>query len=67
MIAGDSTPIDGVSLFGRALVSDQLGLERVELGMNFATSRMNGYIRYLEDNTQITGAVRTSRWAARSW
>ena len=58
VIAGDSTPIDGVSVFGRALVSDALGIQRVELGMNFATSRMNGYVRYLDDNTQITGQVR---------
>jgi LPS-assembly protein len=58
VIAADSTPIDGLSVFGRALVSDQLGLERLELGVNFATSRMNGYVRYLDDNTQITGQVR---------
>ncbi len=58
VIAGDSTPIDGLSVFGRALIGDQLGLERLELGVNFATSRMNGYVRYLDDNTQITGAVR---------
>jgi LPS-assembly protein len=58
VLAADSTPIDGLSVFGRALVSDQLGLERLELGVNFATSRMNGYVRYLDDNTQITGQVR---------
>ena len=58
VLAADSTPIDGLSLFGRALISDQLGVERVEAGVNFATSRMNGYVRYLDDNTQITGPVR---------
>ena len=58
VLAGDATPIDGLSFFGRALVSDTLGLERVEAGVDFATARMNGYVRYLDDNTQITGPVR---------
>jgi LPS-assembly protein len=58
VLAADTTPIDGLSMFGRALISDQLGVERLEVGVNFATSRMNGYVRYLDDNTQITGPVR---------
>ncbi len=58
VVAGDTTPIDGLSLFGRALVNDSLGLDRLELGANFATARMNGYVRYLDDNTQITGPVK---------
>jgi LPS-assembly protein len=57
VIAGDSTPVDGLSVFGRALVNDSLGLDRVELGANFATAQMNGYVRYLDDHTQITGPV----------
>lgn len=58
VIAADSTPVDGLSFFGRALVNDTAGLERLELGANFATTRVNGYVRYLDDNTQITGPVR---------
>ncbi len=58
VLAADSTPIDGLSFFGRALVNDDFGIDRVEFGVNFATTRINGYVRYLDDNTQITGPVK---------
>ncbi|HLK24408.1 MAG TPA: LPS assembly protein LptD [Caulobacteraceae bacterium] len=58
VIAAEATPIDGVSAFGRALINDALSIERVEVGVNYATARIDGYFRYLDDNTQITGPVR---------
>ncbi|HLI66308.1 MAG TPA: LPS-assembly protein LptD [Caulobacteraceae bacterium] len=58
VIAGDATPLNGLSFFGRALVSDSFSFDRIELGANYATDRASGYIRYLDDNTQITGPVR---------
>jgi LPS-assembly protein len=57
VLAGDSTPVDGLSVFGRALISDTFALDRMELGANVATDRINAYVRYLDDNTQITGPV----------
>ena len=51
VIAADSTPIDGLSLFSRALVGDQYGIDRLEVGADFAYQRVRGYIRYDIDNT----------------
>jgi LPS-assembly protein len=58
VVAVSATPIDGVSAFGRALVDDAFNVQRLELGVNYATARYNGYIRYLGDDTQLTGPVR---------
>jgi LPS-assembly protein len=58
VVAVSATPMDGVSAFGRALVDDAFNVQRLELGVNYATQRVDGYIRYLDDNTQLTGAVR---------
>ncbi len=58
VIAGDSTPVDGLYVFGRALVNDNFGFDRLELGANFATERITGYVRYLDDLTPITGPVK---------
>jgi LPS-assembly protein len=58
VVAVDATPMDGVSAFGRALINDAFSVERLELGVNYATTRVDGYIRYLGDETQLNGPVR---------
>ncbi len=58
VLAADTTPIDGLSLFGRALLDNSLQGQSTEAGVNFARSRMRGYVRYDDDNTQITGRTR---------
>ena len=55
VLAADGTPIDGLSLFGRALVSDKLDIDRGEVGANFAYGFARGYVRYLTDSTQLAG------------
>jgi LPS-assembly protein len=58
IVAGNTTPIDGLSLFERAVFDDAFDLDHLELGANWATDRASGYVRYLTDNTQITGPVK---------
>lgn len=58
VVAADTTPIGGLSLFGRALLDSTLQSEDTEVGVNFARTRYRGYIRYDDDNTQITGRTR---------
>ena len=58
VVAADATPLPGISVFGRALLSDSLQGDRLEGGLDFAYSRARGYIRYLQDNTQPTGIER---------
>ncbi|HKT54650.1 MAG TPA: LPS assembly protein LptD, partial [Caulobacteraceae bacterium] len=58
VVAADTTPIDGLSFFERAVFDDAADLDHLELGANWATSRASGYVRYLIDNTQITGPVK---------
>ena len=57
-MAADATPLPGVSVFGRALLSDSFHGDRVEGGLDFAYARARGYVRYLQDNTQPTGVER---------
>ena len=58
VVAADATPLPGVSVFGRALLSDSFHGDRVEGGLDFAYARARGYVRYLQDNTQPTGVER---------
>ena len=58
VVAADTTPVAGLSMFGRALFNDAFDSEYTEVGVNFARSRMRGYVRYADDNTQITGDTR---------
>ncbi|MDR3511337.1 MAG: LPS assembly protein LptD [Caulobacteraceae bacterium] len=51
VVAADTTPIDGLTLFSRALLGDQYGIDRLEVGADFAYQRFRGYIRYDIDNT----------------
>jgi LPS-assembly protein len=51
VVTADTTPIDGLSMFSRALLDEQYGLDRLELGVDFAYQRFRGYFRYDTDNT----------------
>ncbi len=57
VLAGDATPVAGVSLYGRALLDDHGSAETQEVGVDFAYDRFQGYVRYATDNTQPTGRV----------
>ena len=58
VIAGDTTPpFSGLSLFGRALLSDRFNLESQEFGVDVAYERARGYLRYATDNTQPSGKI----------
>jgi len=57
VIAGDATPVAGISLYGRALLDDHGGAESQEVGVDFAYDRAQGYLRYATDNTLPTGRV----------
>jgi LPS-assembly protein len=55
VVAGSAEPFAGLSGFGRALVDSRgEGLRRLEAGFNAGTARLNGYVRYLYDNVDVT-------------
>jgi len=58
VVAADTTPVAGFSMFGRTLLNDQFNSDLTEVGVNFARDRTRGYFRYDDDNTQITGHTR---------
>ena len=58
VVAADTTPVAGLSLFGRTLLDDNFQAQDTEVGVNFARSRMRGYVRYDDDNTQVSGRTR---------
>jgi LPS-assembly protein len=58
VLSADTTPVDGFSLFSRALLNDDLQSELTEVGVDFARWRVRGYVRYDDDNTQPTGRTR---------
>lgn len=51
VVSADATPVNGLNLFSRALLGDEYGIDRLEVGADFAYSRFRGYIRYYIDNT----------------
>jgi LPS-assembly protein len=57
VIAGDATPVAGISLYGRALLDDHGSAESQEVGLDFAYDRAQGYLRYATDNILPTGRV----------
>ncbi len=57
VVAGDATPVAGISLYGRALLDDHGSAETQEVGVDFAYERAQGYLRYAVDNTQPTGRI----------
>lgn len=59
ILAAEATPIQGVALFSRArLDSDSLDVRRLEVGADVKTDRAWGYVRYLRDNLDTSGAQR---------
>jgi len=59
IVAAEATPFKGVSFFTRARFSDDDGdVRRIEAGANVETRRVNGFVRYLRDNQDITGVQR---------
>ncbi|MDR3506525.1 MAG: LPS-assembly protein LptD [Caulobacteraceae bacterium] len=59
VVAADTTPVGGLSIFSRALLDDSFNAQNTEVGVNFAHTRTRGYIRYDDDNTQPTGRTRS--------
>jgi LPS-assembly protein len=57
VVYADTTPVGGLSLFGRALLTDSFDPVRQELGVNFAYPRVRGYVRYVYDDTISTTDV----------
>jgi LPS-assembly protein len=55
VVAAETTPLPGLSVYSRALFNDSMLADRFEVGADFAYSRARGYVRYLEDETQPTG------------
>ncbi|THD75107.1 MAG: LPS-assembly protein LptD [Phenylobacterium sp.] len=56
IVAGDATPIVGVTLFARArLDSDSLEPHRVEAGVNLANKWGSAFVRYLRDDSSLLG------------
>ncbi|MFI4975838.1 MAG: LPS-assembly protein LptD [Caulobacterales bacterium] len=57
IVSADATPAKGVQLFSRLqLAPDGFALRRVELGGDFVTSRVEGFVRYLQEAQDATGA-----------
>ncbi|HZZ31378.1 MAG TPA: LPS assembly protein LptD [Phenylobacterium sp.] len=56
VVAGDTQPMQGLSLFARArLDTETLAVHRLEAGVNFSGTWGNGYVRYLSDDQGING------------
>ena len=58
VLAADTVPVGGLSLYARELVDDNLQSQLTEVGIDLARGRSRGYLRYDDDNTQITGRTR---------
>jgi LPS-assembly protein len=56
VVAASAQPMSGVSGFTRALLDSRSGdVRRLEAGFNAGTPRINGFLRYLYDNVDVTG------------
>jgi LPS-assembly protein len=59
VVAGDVTPIKGLTMFSRARVdTDSNSIHRIEAGADVDLKRIGGYIRYLRDDQDPTGIKR---------
>lgn len=59
VLAVSASPVRGLSLYGRTqLDGDNLSLRRQEAGANFMLSRVQGYVRYLHDYTDVVAGER---------
>jgi LPS-assembly protein len=65
VVSADTTPIDGLTVFSRALVGDQYGIDRLEVGADFAYQRFRGYIRYDIDNTIPVQTINTIKYGGK--
>lgn len=61
IVAADAQPLSGLSMYARArLDSDNLEVHRLEAGANAATKWASGFIRYLRNDAEVTGAPASS-------
>ncbi|CAN7236859.1 LPS assembly protein LptD [Phenylobacterium sp. LjRoot225] len=61
IVAGDAQPMKGLSLFARTrLDADTLKVHRIEAGANAQTKWASGFVRYLSNDAEITGASSNS-------
>ncbi|HEX7758048.1 MAG TPA: LPS assembly protein LptD [Caulobacteraceae bacterium] len=74
VLAAEVTPVQGVHLFSRwRLGADDFAIHRLEVGGDFATKRVSGYIRYLDEVQAPTGGnfrgldFRGNLWATEHW
>lgn len=59
VVAAEATPVPGVSGFARArLDDDDASINRAEAGVNWFASRTAGSVRYLYDDTDLSGVTR---------
>jgi LPS-assembly protein len=65
VVSADTTPIDGLTMFSRALVGDQYGIDRLEVGADFAYQRFRGYLRYDIDNTIPVQTINTIKYGGK--
>ena len=56
VIGLEATPAKGITLFSRwRLDSGTFGIQRMETGINFTSSRINGYVSYLQEAVSPLG------------
>jgi len=56
IFAAEATPIKGLSVFSRWRLDSRTGaIHRLEAGGDFSTSRVEGYVRYLQEDEDPTG------------
>ncbi|CAN7351397.1 LPS assembly protein LptD [Phenylobacterium sp. LjRoot219] len=56
IVAADAQPLPGVSMYARArLDSNDLQVHRLEAGANASTKWASGFIRYLNNDTEVIG------------
>jgi LPS-assembly protein len=74
VIGLDAHPLPGISLFSRwELNGSSLGIDRMETGIDFTTSRVSGSISYLQEALSPLGGKVTSldihgeAWATKHW
>lgn len=61
IVAADAQPMRGVSMYARSrLDADTLQIHRIEAGANAATKWATGFVRYLKNDAEVTGAANDS-------
>jgi LPS-assembly protein len=74
ILAAEAKPVAGVTLFSRWRLDSATGaIRRLEAGGDFYTTRVNGYVRYLQEDQAPTGGkfkgldFRGYLWATKNW